>query len=74
MNDIPAPFDSGPARHWRGRGLPVVFACSGCSSSAQLAHYVAVQLDRRGLARMSCVAGLSADVLQIVGISYPHRR
>ena len=66
MNDFPLPdFEDAPAS-WRGRGLPVAYSCSGCSSSAQLAHYVAVQLDRRGLARMSCIAALSADVAQIV--------
>jgi uncharacterized metal-binding protein len=66
MNDSSPPDFREPAAGWRGRGLPVVYSCSGCSSSAQLAHYVAVQLDRRGLARMSCVAGLAAEVPEIV--------
>lgn len=66
MNDSSPPDFREPTTGWRGRGLPVVYSCSGCSSSAQLAHYVAVQLDRRGLARMSCVAGLAAEVPQIV--------
>ena len=29
---------------------PLVYACSGCSSAAQLANHVAVRLDRSGVA------------------------
>lgn len=39
---------------------PVVFACSGCSSAGQLANNVALELDRRGIAEMSCLAGIGA--------------
>ena len=42
--------------------LPVVYACSGCSSAAQLANHVAVRLDRKGAAEMSCIAGVGGDV------------
>ena len=42
--------------------LPIVYSCSGCSSAAQLANFVALQLDRRGLAEMSCIAGVGGDV------------
>lgn len=45
---------------------PLVYACSGCSSAAQLANHLAVQLDRLGLAEMSCIAGLGGDVESIV--------
>lgn len=41
---------------------PIVYACSGCSSAAQLANHVAVRLDRTGLAEMSCIAGVGGDV------------
>ncbi|MBU4518194.1 MAG: putative zinc-binding protein [Gammaproteobacteria bacterium] len=41
---------------------PLVYACSGCSSAAQLANHVAVRLDRAGLAEMSCIAGVGGDV------------
>jgi uncharacterized metal-binding protein len=41
---------------------PLVYACSGCSSAAQLANHVALQLDRRGVADMSCIAGVGGDV------------
>jgi uncharacterized metal-binding protein len=40
----------------------LVYSCSGCSSAAQLANQVALQLDRRGVAEMSCIAGIGGDV------------
>ncbi len=48
------------------RNLPIVYACSGCSSAAQLANFVAVRLDRSGLAEMSCIAGVGGDVPSLV--------
>ena len=44
------------------KNLPLVYSCSGCSSAAQLANHVALQLDRRGQAEMSCIAGVGGDV------------
>ena len=41
---------------------PLVYACSGCSSAAQLANHVAVRMDRSGVAEMSCIAGVGGDV------------
>lgn len=41
-------------------GLPLVYACAGCSPVARLAYDLAQHLDRRGLAEMSCLAGLGA--------------
>ena len=49
--------------------LPLVYSCSGCSSAAQLANHVAVQMDRRGLAEMSCIAGVGGDVPQLVKLA-----
>lgn len=46
--------------------LPLVYSCSGCSSAAQMANYLAIQLDRRGLAQMSCIAGVGGDVPSLV--------
>lgn len=46
--------------------LPLVYSCSGCSSSAQMANYLAVQLDRQGLAEMSCIAGVGGNVKKLV--------
>lgn len=40
--------------------LPLLFACSGCSNAGQLADQLARELDRRGIAEMSCLAGLGA--------------
>ena len=40
--------------------LPIVFACSGCSNAGQLANRMALELDRRGHAQMSCLAGVGA--------------
>ena len=45
---------------------PLVYACSGCSSAAQLANQVAVRLDRSGVAEMSCIAGVGGDVPSLV--------
>lgn len=42
--------------------LPLVYSCSGCSSAAQLANQVALRLDRKGVAEMSCIAGVGGDV------------
>lgn len=48
--------------------LPLVYSCSGCSSAAQLANHVALQLDRRGVAEMSCIAGVGGDVPHLMKI------
>ena len=48
--------------------LPLVYACSGCSSAAQLTNHVAIQMDRRGLAEMSCIAGVGGDVPHLLKI------
>ncbi|MBP6194944.1 MAG: putative zinc-binding protein [Methyloversatilis sp.] len=51
------------------RRLPLVYACSGCSSAAQMANHVAVRLDRSGVAEMSCIAGVGGDVPHLVRIA-----
>lgn len=53
--------------------LPLVYSCSGCSSAAQLANHVALQLDRRGLAEMSCIAGVGGDVPHLLKIAQSGR-
>lgn len=40
--------------------IPIVFACSGCSNAGQLADNLARELDARGIAEMSCLAGVGA--------------
>ncbi len=45
---------------------PLVYSCSGCSSAAQMANYLAIRLDRKGLAEMSCIAGIGGNVKSLV--------
>jgi len=45
---------------------PLVYSCSGCSSAAQMANYLALQLDRKGLAEMSCIVGVGGNVKKLV--------
>lgn len=45
---------------------PLVYACSGCSSAAQMANHLALALDREGLAEMSCIAGVGGGVEGLV--------
>lgn len=40
--------------------LPLVFACAGCSHAGRLAYDVALQLERQGVVKMSCLAGVGA--------------
>ena len=54
--------------------LPLVYSCSGCSSAAQMANYLAIGLDRRGLAEMSCIAGVGGDVPKLVRLARSGRR
>jgi uncharacterized metal-binding protein len=49
--------------------LPLVYSCSGCSSAAQMANHVALQLDRRGVAEMSCIAGVGGDVPSLLKVA-----
>jgi uncharacterized metal-binding protein len=45
-----------------GEPLPLVYACSGCSNVGQLANEAALELDRLGLAEMSCTTGVGGGV------------
>jgi uncharacterized metal-binding protein len=49
-----------------GQLLPLVYACSGASSAAQMANHIAVKLDRMKVAEMSCIAGVGGDVKPLV--------
>lgn len=49
--------------------LTLVYACSGCSSAAQLANHLAVRLDREGSAEMSCIAGVGGHVRKLVRVA-----
>jgi len=53
--------------------LPLVYSCSGCSSAAQMANYLALALDRRGHAEMSCIAGVGGNVPSLVKLAQSGR-
>ncbi|MES2012911.1 MAG: putative zinc-binding protein [Pseudomonadota bacterium] len=53
--------------------LPIVYSCSGCSNVAQMANYIAVQLDKLGVAEMSCIAGVGGDVPHILKTAHSGR-
>ena len=52
---------------------PLVYSCSGCSSAAQMANYLAVRLDREGVAEMSCIAGVGGGVTGLVNTARSRR-
>lgn len=52
-----------------GSKFPLVYSCSGCSSAAQTSNDVAIELDRRKLAEMSCIAGVGGDVPKLVKVA-----
>jgi uncharacterized metal-binding protein len=49
--------------------LPLVYSCSGCSSAAQMANYIALKLDRQNKAEMSCIAGVGGGVPKLVKVA-----
>ncbi|HVS90746.1 MAG TPA: putative zinc-binding protein [Mucilaginibacter sp.] len=53
---------------------PIVYSCSGCSSAAQMANYIAVQLDRKEVAEMSCIAGVGGNVKKLVRTALSGRK
>jgi uncharacterized metal-binding protein len=53
---------------------PLVYACSGCSSAAQMANYLAIRLDRKGTAEMSCIAGVGGNVKKLVMLALSGRK
>ena len=46
--------------------ISLVYSCSGCSSAAQMANWIALQMDREGTAEMSCIAGVGGGVRPLV--------
>lgn len=53
---------------------PLVYSCSGCSSAAQMANYLAIQMDRKGIAEMSCIAGVGGNVKKLVKTAQSGRK
>ncbi len=41
---------------------PIIYSCSGCSNLASIAHDIALEIDRDGIAEMSCVSGVIGNV------------
>lgn len=54
--------------------MPLVYSCSGCSSAAQMANYMAIQMDRRKAAEMSCIAGVGGNVKKLVKTALSGRK
>lgn len=46
--------------------LPLIYSCSGCSNVAQMANYIALKLTQKGVAEMSCIAGVGGQVPALV--------
>jgi uncharacterized metal-binding protein len=44
----------------------IIYSCSGCSSAAQMANWIAVQADRQKIAEMSCIAGIGAGIQSFI--------
>lgn len=44
----------------------LVYACSGCSNSGQMAHIFASRLDRAQWAEMGCLTGVAGNVPRLV--------
>ncbi len=53
---------------------PLIYSCSGCSTAAQMANYLAIQLDRKGMAEMSCIAGVGGNVKKLVRTALSGRK
>lgn len=48
---------------------PIVYSCSGCSNLAQMAHNISLTLDSDGIAQMSCVAGVIANIEPLMALA-----
>lgn len=53
---------------------PLVYSCSGCSNAAQMANYLAIKMDREGIAEMSCIAGVGGNVKKLVRTALSGRK
>jgi len=45
---------------------PIIYSCSGCSTAAQMANYIAIKIDRKEIADMSCIVGVGGNVKKLV--------
>jgi len=51
------------------QGKPIVYACSGCSNLAEMAHNISLNLDDDGIAEMSCVSGVVGKVIPMIELA-----
>lgn len=58
----------------RKKHVPLVYSCSGCSNAGQMANHIALQLDRKGLADMSCIAGIGGDAPSLLKLARSGRK
>lgn len=49
--------------------LPISYSCFGCSTVAQMANYIALQLDKLKVAEMSCIAGIGGAVPHLLKVA-----
>lgn len=56
------------------KSIPLIYSCSGCSTAAQMANYLAVSLDRAGAGEMSCIAGVGGHVKNLVKVARSGRK
>ena len=61
MNDSADPPPAKPAN----QSTPCVLACSGCSRAGELADLTARRLQKLGVAKMSCLAGVGGHIKSI---------
>lgn len=66
MNRLNSTSKKGLGETMRRDYLPIVYSCSGCSSAAQTANSIAIQMDRADVAEMSCIAGVGGGVKSLV--------
>ncbi len=52
---------------------PLVYACSGCSNLARMAHDIALTLDGDGIADMSCISGVIGKVAPVMDVAHSGR-
>ena len=48
---------------------PIVYSCSGCSNLAQMAHDLALNMDKDGIAEMSCISGVIGKVGPVMDLA-----
>jgi len=53
---------------------PLIYSCSGCSGAAQMANFIAIKIDRKEIAEMSCIAGVGGNVKKLVKTALSGRK